>query len=296
MGERQIDHHLRIGQGVSATTYRNVDRGRTEVEAACGSAKFRRYCSTWLQCADLVAEPAYIGGGGCTRHDRVHRRQSGVDQVRQRPLHPVLRSEPLESVRLAHIGALFVCHDSGPSGAADPGSAALEWIDGSAGRDRMRFEEFAAARLPAMLRYAMLLSGDREDAHDIVQEVLARALVKWDRIARIDEPYAYVRRMVTNEFISRRRRRSVRTVPLTEAHEPAAPAGPEPGGGDDLWRLLAGLPRQQRAVLVLRYYEGLTDDEIAETLRCRAGTVRAYAARALAALRIELTDAEGALS
>jgi RNA polymerase sigma-70 factor (sigma-E family) len=158
----------------------------------------------------------------------------------------------------------------------------------------MRFEEFAAARLPAMLRYAMLLTGDREEARDIVQEVLTRALVKWGRIARVEEPFAYVRRMVTNEFLSRRRR-TIQTIPLTGDNDP--PAGPtsEPGDGDEMWRLLGGLPRQQRAVLVLRYYEGLSDEEIAEALHCRASTVRAYAARALAALRIELADAEGAL-
>jgi RNA polymerase sigma-70 factor (sigma-E family) len=160
----------------------------------------------------------------------------------------------------------------------------------------MRFEEFVATRLRAMLRYTVLLCGDREEARDIVQEVLARALVKWDRIARIDEPYAYVRRMLTNEFLSRRRRRALRTVPLTSAVDPPAPSGPEPGAGDDLWRLLAGLPRQQRAVLVLRYYEGLTDAEIADVLHCRPVTVRGYASRALAALRIELSQAEGALS
>jgi RNA polymerase sigma-70 factor (sigma-E family) len=155
----------------------------------------------------------------------------------------------------------------------------------------MRFEEFAAARLPALLRYAILLSGDRHEAHDIVQEVLTRALVKWDRITKIDEPYAYVRRMVTNEFLSLRRRR-VRTVPLEAGREPPAATGPEPGADHELWSLLARLPRQQRAVLVLRYYEDLTDDEIAETLHCRAGTVRGYASRALAVLRIEIADAD----
>ena len=163
----------------------------------------------------------------------------------------------------------------------------------------MRFEEFAAARLPALLRCAMLLSGDREEAHDIVQEVLTRALIKWDRIARIEEPYAYVRRMVTNEFLSLRRRRRIRTVPLGPGQDWSSPPVPEPERGDQLWQLLAGLPRQQRAVLVLRYYEDLTDDDIAEALRCRPATVRAYASRALATLRIEITDTEqteGALS
>jgi RNA polymerase sigma-70 factor (sigma-E family) len=149
----------------------------------------------------------------------------------------------------------------------------------------MRFEEFTAARLPALLRYAMLLSGDREHARDLVQEVLARALVKWGRIGTIEEPYAYVRRMVTNEFLSWRRRRKLTTVPLDEAHEAATP---EPETPDDLRGLLARLPGRQRAVLVLRYYEDLTDDEIAAALGCRVGTVRGYASRGLAALRIEL--------
>ena len=150
----------------------------------------------------------------------------------------------------------------------------------------MRFEEFVAARSPALLRYAMLLSGDREQARDLVQEVLTRALVKWARVARAEEPYAYVRRMVTNEYLSWRRRRRIPTVPLREDTDRPAPEDPEHGTA--LWALLAGLPRQQRAVLVLRYYEGLADDEIAEVLGCRGGTVRAYASRALATLRIEI--------
>jgi len=160
----------------------------------------------------------------------------------------------------------------------------------------MRFEDFAAVRLPALLRYAVLLSGDRELARDLVQEVLARALVRWKRISGLDEPYGYVRTMVTNEYLSLRRRRAVRTVPLTyEALDgPKAPvqADPATAAGDrtELWRLLATLPRQQRAVIVLRYYEGLSDQEIADVLGCRPGTIRSYATRALATLRVEITE------
>ncbi|KUL41138.1 SigE family RNA polymerase sigma factor [Actinoplanes awajinensis] len=152
----------------------------------------------------------------------------------------------------------------------------------------MEFEEFAASRSSALLRYATLLSGDREEARDIVQEVLARALLKWRRIVKGGDPYAYVRRMVTNEFLSLlRRRRRVALVPLEE-RELAAPV--EHRADDELWQVIRALPKQQRAVIVLRYYEGLSDLEIAEVLRCRPGTVRGYASRALAALRIELTD------
>jgi len=163
----------------------------------------------------------------------------------------------------------------------------------------MRFEDFTATRLPALLRYATLLSGDRDEGHDIVQDVLTRALVRWSRIGAIEEPYAYVRTMITNHFLSLRRRRRLWTVPLRDSDDHVQPPDPEPGDSGTLWQMLAALPRQQRAVLVLRYYEGLSDDEIAEVLGCRPGTVRGYASRALATLRIELrTDAktnEGAL-
>jgi RNA polymerase sigma-70 factor (sigma-E family) len=155
----------------------------------------------------------------------------------------------------------------------------------------MSFEEFAAARLPALLRYAVLLTGDRELARDVVQEVLVRALVKWRRVGAANDPYAYVRTMVTNEFLSRRRRKVLETVPLTFAalDGPAAPVPVDERS--DLWYRLATLPKQQRAVLVLRYYEDLSDAEIADVLRCRSSTVRAYAARALATLRVELSTA-----
>ncbi|WP_305786639.1 sigma-70 family RNA polymerase sigma factor [Symbioplanes lichenis] len=156
----------------------------------------------------------------------------------------------------------------------------------------MRFDDFIAARLRALLRYATVLCGDRAEADDLVQEVLTRALVRWRRIEGLAEPYAYVRAMVTNEFLSRRRRRRFRLVPLDQ-HEQAAPAVPE--GDPELWARLATLPRQQRAVVVLRFYEDLGDEEIAEVLGCRTSTVRAYASRALATLRVTLTR-EGMLS
>jgi RNA polymerase sigma-70 factor (sigma-E family) len=156
----------------------------------------------------------------------------------------------------------------------------------------MRFEEFTAARLPALLRYATLLCGDREHARDLVQDVLARALVRWGRIGAVQEPYAYVRRMVTNEFLSWRRRRRFRLVPLEEAElRGREPVVPDHAERDDLRALLGRLPAQQRAVLVLRYYEDLAYDEIAAVLGCRVGTARGYASRGLAALRIELRTA-----
>ncbi len=155
----------------------------------------------------------------------------------------------------------------------------------------MEFEEFAAGRMPALLRYAVLLTGDRELARDIVQEVLTRALLRWRRIKALDEPYAYVRRMVTNEYLSLRRRKAIATVPLGHDEHAGAHEDANEDARHEMWQLLAALPRQQRAVLVLRYYEGLTDDEIAQVLGCRPSTVRGYASRALAALRVDINAA-----
>jgi RNA polymerase sigma-70 factor (sigma-E family) len=158
----------------------------------------------------------------------------------------------------------------------------------------MTFEEYAAWRLPALVRYAAVLTGDRDLAQDIVQEVLARAHRQWRRIGRLDVPDAYVRRMITNEFLSWRRRwgRVVPTGRIAEDQRPTwAAEQPDPATvhaeREALLAELARLPRRQQAVLVLRYYLGLSDAEIAEELGCRPGTVRGYASRGLAALRVE---------
>ncbi|MGY0235036.1 SigE family RNA polymerase sigma factor [Longispora urticae] len=149
----------------------------------------------------------------------------------------------------------------------------------------MTFEEYAAARLPALLRYATVLTGERALAEDVVQEVLVRAHARW---RRIDEPESYLRRMVVNEYLSWRRRWS-RVVPHASVGLPPSDAPDHATSHADREALraeLALLPRRQRAVIVLRYYEGLTDAEIADALGCSPGTVRGYASRALATLRV----------
>lgn len=155
----------------------------------------------------------------------------------------------------------------------------------------MTFEEFAATRMPAMLKFAAVLAGDRASAEDLAQEVLVRAYSRWDRIGCLDRPEFYVRKMVLNEFLSWRRR-SLRQTPANSAAEQSASRAPDHA---DLYTerhaLLAEigkLPRRQRAVLVLRYYEDRDDAEIAELLGCTPGTVRSHASRALAALRVEM--------
>ena len=156
------------------------------------------------------------------------------------------------------------------------------------------FEQFAVARLPSLLRYAVVLTGDRELAQDVVQEVLARAQVKWRRIHAADSPEAYVRRMVLNEYLSWRRSWQVRNVHavgerLAELDDARGGVHDHADGvveADELWSRLGRLGRKQRAVLVLRYYEGVDDDGIADLLGCSPATVRSHASKALKALRL----------
>lgn len=162
------------------------------------------------------------------------------------------------------------------------------------------FDAFLDQELPALLRYALMLTGDPDLSRDLVQDVALKAYVQWAKIGAVDHPRSYLRTMITNAFLSWRRRWSVRNVvggsthPMLDGASIADPAN-EIDERDAMWRHLAGLPRQQRAVLVLRFYEGLTDAEIADTLDCAAGTVRSHASRALATLRAQLTQSTDTL-
>jgi RNA polymerase sigma-70 factor (sigma-E family) len=151
------------------------------------------------------------------------------------------------------------------------------------------FDDYVVARGPGLLRLAWLLGRDEHLAQDVVQEVLAKASTRWSRIERAGSPDAYVRKMVVNQLLSwRRRRHDVPTDRMTDRPAAGSYAG-DPAGAhadrDQVLGLLASLPRQQRAVLVLRYYEGLDDDAIAAVVGCAPVTVRAHASKALARLR-----------
>jgi RNA polymerase sigma factor (sigma-70 family) len=125
-----------------------------------------------------------------------------------------------------------------------------------------------------------------------VQEVLIRANAQWQLIGSVPRPEAYVRKMIVNEYLASRRR-SWRMVLSSSGSVVEGPPVPDPAAGyaerEAMLAELGKLPRRQRAVVVLRYYEGLSFQEIAEVLGCTPGTVRGHASRALAALRIELT-------
>jgi len=160
----------------------------------------------------------------------------------------------------------------------------------------MTYEEFLATRLRDLLRFSVVLCGDRGLGEDLVQDVLLRAHTGWDHIGSADSPFAYVRRMLVNEHVSWRRKWS-RQIPTADVSpvQSAADHAEQIADRDDLMPRLRALPARQRAAIVLRYYGGLTDLEIADTLGCSPGTIRGYLSRALATMRVQL-DSESSLA
>jgi RNA polymerase sigma-70 factor (sigma-E family) len=161
-------------------------------------------------------------------------------------------------------------------------------VAASTGEDRLDFEEFVALRGPTLVRLARGLLKDPHLAEDVVQDVLARALLQWERVSAARDVDAYVRRMVVNACTSwfRRaaRRERVTDQPLV-LDKPVADRTGQFVDRELLIALLRRLPAKQRAVLVLRHYEGLSDTDIALTLNCSEVTVRSNAHRGLARLR-----------
>jgi RNA polymerase sigma-70 factor (sigma-E family) len=165
--------------------------------------------------------------------------------------------------------------------------------------DALAFEEYAAAAWPRLYRSSYLLTGNHADAEDLAQQTLVQAYRSWDKVSRADQPAAYLRRMLTNLYISQRRPKSRRLEVLTDAPpEPRSAPGVGVEDGMEIWPHVASLPPRQRAVIVLRYYEQLSEREIAETLGCSTGNVKSTAHRALKALRAavdhEMHDGEEA--
>ncbi|MEV0383296.1 SigE family RNA polymerase sigma factor [Nonomuraea sp. NPDC050643] len=150
--------------------------------------------------------------------------------------------------------------------------------------DDSRFAEFVAERANALLRYGYALSGNPHDAADLTQEALVRLHRSWERVRSKEDPERYTKVIMARLHISiwrrRRRERLAWALPETPLHD-VLPSDADQG----LWRALEGLPRKQRAVLVLRFYEQLSDAEIADLLGISQGTVRSHASLGLAKLR-----------
>jgi RNA polymerase sigma-70 factor (sigma-E family) len=154
------------------------------------------------------------------------------------------------------------------------------------------FEEYAASAWPSLYRRAYLLTGSHADAEDLAQQTLIKTHRSWSRVSGSEAPNAYVRRILTNTFLSVRRPKGRRLELLAGDHAPepvaAAPDGPEDRMA--LWPHIQELPARQRAVIVLRYYEQLSEAEIADTLGCSRGNVKSTAHHALKNLRTALGD------
>lgn len=153
-------------------------------------------------------------------------------------------------------------------------------------RRREEFDAFVVTRSQALLRTAYLLTHDHALAEDLLQTALAKAWFAWARIEGAPEPY--VRRILVTTYSSWWRRRWNGERPTEELPEHAGPDEAEASGArHDLWTALERLPRRQRAVVVLRYFEDLTETQAAEALGCSVGTVKSQTSKALAKLRID---------
>jgi len=150
----------------------------------------------------------------------------------------------------------------------------------------LEFSEWMAARQGALVRTAYLLTGSQHAADDLVQTTLTKLYLAWDRISDRQHIDAYARRALVNEHRSTWRRTSRRLEVLSDTppeagHEPAAYDGER----EAVWHFVQTLPPRQRAVIVLRYYEDLSEAEIADLLGISTGTVKSQSSRALASLR-----------
>lgn len=153
------------------------------------------------------------------------------------------------------------------------------------------FRQFVAARSAALLRTAYLLVGDWAHAEDVLQTSLTKTYLAWRRLGQIEAVDAYARRVVVTTATTwwRRRWHGERPTAVMPDH-----AGPDRYDQqverDALWRHVRALPARQRAVLVLRFYEDLTEADTARVLGVAVGTVKSQCARALTALRARLAE------
>jgi RNA polymerase sigma-70 factor (sigma-E family) len=154
-----------------------------------------------------------------------------------------------------------------------------------AGTSRDTFEAFVLARSRRLLGTAYLLTGDRDLAEDLLQTALSRAWRSWQRID--SHPEAYVRKILLNTYASWWRRRWNGELPSDDLPDRPAPEPDDQPARHELRDALLRLPKRQRAVVVLRYFEDQTETETARILGCSIGTVKSQASKALAKLRVD---------
>ena len=150
------------------------------------------------------------------------------------------------------------------------------------------FDQFVAANVDELLRTAYLIVWDQAEAEDLVQECLLKVARRWPQVRRMEQPRAYARRVLVNgaldgASVRARRRRELAAGPPESAVEADPSAALDTRA--ELLQALGQLPGRQRAVLVLRYFNDLSETQVAELLGCSPGTVKSSASRGLARLR-----------
>lgn len=158
--------------------------------------------------------------------------------------------------------------------------------------DESRFTAFVAANSASLFRTAFLMTGDYQRAEDLLQNTLVRVYQRWSRIEAMERPVAYSRRVLVNQCTSWWRRRSAHELPAL-VHETGAWDGhlDQVAEHERVWSAVLALPPRQRAVMVLKYYEDLSEADIAATLDMAPGTVKSHTHAACRRLAVLLAEA-----
>jgi RNA polymerase sigma-70 factor (sigma-E family) len=174
---------------------------------------------------------------------------------------------------------------------AVPGPAGGGSVPPARQADDRGFREYVTSRSRSLLRTAYVLTGNRADAEDLVQAALAKTFLAWDRIEDSGALDGYVRKAMVNTHISWWRRRRLDEYPTDEVPDQAVADDAGDAGDSDLQdtlrRAIDRLPQRMRAAVVLRYYEDMTEAEVADALGVSLGTVKSTVSRAVAKLRID---------
>ena len=164
----------------------------------------------------------------------------------------------------------------------------------------MTFDEFVRAEMSALARFSGALTGDRYLAEDVLSDALVKVARRWRRISALDDPAAYVRRVLVTTYLDdRRKAQRRRTAPtddvavLDRSADAVRDTADVVADRAEVARLLSALPAQQKAAVVLRYLMDESDEQIAAALGCSTGTVRSHLSRARATLRLVAADGEG---
>jgi RNA polymerase sigma-70 factor (sigma-E family) len=197
----------------------------------------------------------------------------------------------MEELRAGNLTTMRTAQQHGGPGRLSAMSALVHGENQRVGARRTAdFDDWVAARGPALLRLAYVLTGNRADAEDAVQDALSRALPRWEHIRTTGDPDAYVRRMVVNAHTSWWRKFRRRESPVAEVFDTGEEPAPRHEERDRVWAACLALPEAQRVAVVLRYYERLEYAEIAALTGVAEGSVRSRVSRGLAHLRVTLGE------